>query len=378
MRVEGAIAEMELKERDPGNRPAAKDAADVQDTGQAYRAFDDSGQRFREGRPQAEFSGASGVLFEQAMAQTRMAICLTDPNQDDDPIVFANRAFRELTGYDESEILGRNCRFLQGPDTDEDAVQRLRDALKRETVVVVEILNYRKDGTPFWNALHLGPIYNAEGRLMYFFGSQWDVTDVRSARAEEHHARVLTRELSHRMKNMFAVIAGIVTVTGRTRGIEREAQEINERIHALGRAYETTLDDARSGSVEVGGAVRSVLAPYDPEGDRISVSGGRLRVDPAAISTIGLTLHELATNAVRHGALSRPGGRATIEIGQGGEGEVVIQWNESGGPAPGTPEPGSGLEIVDSLLAAAGGGLNRRWGSDGLSATVRLPQDAPE
>ena len=351
------------------------DAVGARDTGQAYRAFDDSGQRFRKGRPDGEFSGASGVLFEQAMAQTRMAICLTDPNQDDDPIVFANRAFRELTGYREEEILGRNCRFLQGPDTEEGAVERLRTALKRESVVVVELLNYRKDGTPFWNALHIGPIYNSDGKLLYFFGSQWDVTDVRSARAEEHHAKVLTRELSHRMKNMFAVIAGIVTVTGRTRGIEREAHEINERIHALGRVYETTLDDARSGSVEVAEAIRAVLAPYDPEDDRIAISGDDVRSDPAVISTIGLTLHELATNAVKHGALSRPEGRATVEAGRGEGGELVVRWTEAGGPARGAMGQGSGLEIVDALLAAAGGRLDRRWDDGGLTATISLPRD---
>ena len=359
-------------ESDPAD---GDDGNDAQDSRQAFRAFDDSGQRFREGRPDAEFSGASGVLFEQAMAQTRMAICLTDPNQDDHPIVFANRAFRELTGYHEDEILGRNCRFLQGPDTDDDAVQRLRTALKRETVVVVELLNYRRNGTPFWNALHLGPIYNSDGELMYFFGSQWDVTDVRSARAEEHHAKVLTRELSHRIKNMFAVVAGIVTVTGRTRGIEREAQEINERIHALGRVYETTLDDARSGSVEVAEAIRSVLAPYDPEGDRIAVSGEDTRSDPAVISTIGLTLHELATNAVKHGALSRPEGRATAEVGRGPDGGLLIRWTEAGGPAPSASGHGSGLEIVDTLVAAAGGTLKRDWNSEGLTATLLLPQD---
>ena len=103
-----------------------------QDSDQAHRAFghrtsetsDDSGQRFRDAHPEDTFSGASGVLFEQAMAQTRMAICLTDPQQEDAPIEFANRAFRELTGYADEEIIGRNCRFLQGPDTDPAAVAR--------------------------------------------------------------------------------------------------------------------------------------------------------------------------------------------------------------------------------------------------------------
>ena len=136
------------------------------------------------------FSDTSGVLFEQAMAQTRMAVCLSDPNQPDLPIVFANRAFRRLTGYDEDEILGRNCRFLQGPKTDRNAVARVREAIANEDVLVVELLNYRKDGTPFWNALHLGPIYDSQGKLIYFFGSQWDVSDVRAARAEDHHQRL--------------------------------------------------------------------------------------------------------------------------------------------------------------------------------------------
>ena len=172
------------------------------------------------------------------------------------------RQFRRLTGYAEDEIIGRNCRFLQGPKTDPEPVGRIRTAIQNEDVVVVELLNYRKNGTTFWNALHLGPIYNDAGELVYFFGSQWDVFDVRAARAEERHAREMTRELSHRMKNMFAVISGIVNVTGRTRGIKDEAAEINARIQALGRAYDTTLDDATSSSVDVGQAIEAVLAPY--------------------------------------------------------------------------------------------------------------------
>ena len=89
----------------------------AQHTGRPFNAEEDN------------FPGSSGLLFEQAMAQTRMAVCLSDPHQPDQPIVFANRAFRRLTGYEEEEILGRNCRFLQGAKTDRDAVARVREAI---------------------------------------------------------------------------------------------------------------------------------------------------------------------------------------------------------------------------------------------------------
>merc|ERR1712173_308373 len=112
-----------------------------------------------------------------------------DPNLPDQPLVFVNRAFRDLTGYEEEEIIGRNCRFLQGPGTDPEQVRKLRQAIANEDVVVVELLNYRKDGSAFWNALHLGPIYNERDELIYYFGSQWDVSDVHAARAEEAHSK---------------------------------------------------------------------------------------------------------------------------------------------------------------------------------------------
>lgn len=363
------------------NRNTPDTIPDSGPTDQAHTAFDSSVARFRAQHPEDTFEGASGVLFEQAMAQTRMAICLCDPHQPDMPIVFANRAFRHLTGYEESEIVGRNCRFLQGPQSDRSALGRIRNAIMHEDVTVVELLNYRKDGSAFWNALHLGPVYDAEGNLVYFFGSQWDVSDVRAARADERHARELARELSHRMKNMFAVIGSIVNFTGRVRGIETEAREINERIQALGRAYETTLDDSHRGTVEVGQAIRAVLSPYDPDGTRIRFEGNGLRSDFAAVSVLGLSLHELAVNAIRHGALSRDDGRITVAWRKNGEEhgpEICIDWVEHGqglDVVAADPLLGSGAVdgIVDRMLGMARGGIVREWTSDGLRARISIP-----
>ncbi|MEL6877862.1 MAG: PAS domain-containing protein, partial [Pseudomonadota bacterium] len=339
--------------------------------------FDDAPERFKAGHSADRFSGASGVLFEQAMAQTRMAICLCDPHQPDLPIIFANRAFRRLTGYSEQEILGRSCRFLQGPETDHEPVARIREALANEDVVVVELLNYRKNGTTFWNALHLGPIYNQQGELVYFFGSQWDVSDVRAARDEERHAKEMARELSHRMKNMFAVISGIVNVTGRVRGIRTEAAEINSRIQALGRAYETTLDDASSGSIDIGEAIKAVLLPYDNDEDRMVLGGGNgVRMSFAIVSIVGLILHELAANATKHGAWTAEQGKVTVNWRAADDrAGLIVEWIEEGGPQvdPAAITAGTGTAIVDRLLTTAEGSIERTWNESGLSVIITVP-----
>ena len=325
------------------------------------------------------FDGASGLLFEKAMAQTRMAVCLSDPNQLDNPIVFCNEAFERLTGYQADEVLGRNCRFLQGEDTDPRKVASIRQALDEEKLVVIELLNYRKDGSTFWNTLHLGPIYDQDGQLIYFFGSQWDVTNLHQSRAEERHAKAIAREISHRMKNVFAVIGGIVNITGRSMNAMDVAHKINDRVQALGRSYEPTLDDAALGAIKVGQAIRSVLYPYDPEFDRITFRGNGVRVEPNAVSAIGLTLHELATNATKYGALSNADGTIAVswslERSDEGRDILKIEWKESGGPRL-SDKPvgaGTGFDIAEALLRHSRGTMEKTWEDDGLRTTILVP-----
>ncbi|OWJ79384.1 PAS domain-containing protein [Haematobacter genomosp. 1] len=118
--------------------------------------------------------------FAAAMRATRMPMIITDPRQPDNPIVFANDAFLKLTGYGREEVLGRNCRFLQGPGTNAEDVGRLRHAIRDREPLEIDLLNYRKDGTIFWNRLLVSPVFD-EGELTYFFASQLDVTWERTA-----------------------------------------------------------------------------------------------------------------------------------------------------------------------------------------------------
>lgn len=335
-----------------------------------------------DGHTHPDFPGASGVLFEQAMAQTRMAVTLADPEQEDLPLVFVNRSFLNLTGYEEHEVLGRNCRFLQGPGTDPAELARLRKALEEEQVVVVELLNYRKDGTPFWNALHIGPIYHADGRLRYIFGSQWDVSDLRSARADEAAARMMEREISHRMKNMFAVITSVVTMTGQLDGVPVTAEKINSRIRALGRAHQATLDMSfRAGSINPAPLFHQVIDPYLPRGaESVTFSGEAVDLDSNLVTVSALILHELAANATKHGAFSRAEGTVEVDWHMERRGDancLILFWRERGGPrlSGAEPEEGAGAKILRRLLKASSGAITRHWRPEGLECEICLPAD---
>jgi hypothetical protein len=149
---------------------------------------------------------------EELLASIRLtpiASVVTDPRLPDNPIVAVNDAFCRLTGYAEDEIIGRNCRFLAGPDTEPAAQAVLREAVRQERPALVRILNYRKDGTPFRNAVMIAPVLDAEGRAAYFLGSQMHASDdgaepaARSAAAKAQ-AAALTRRQRQVLAHMVA------------------------------------------------------------------------------------------------------------------------------------------------------------------------------
>lgn len=200
-------------------QPSASDGAD---TGIPAQGAMDHGGLEPLGRPglrhwqQATISDPSlterGSVFFAAVEMTRMPMILADPRQPDCPIAFANNAFFDLTGYEEREVLGRNCRFLQGAGTDPESVRLLREAIADQRPIALEILNYRRDGTPFWNAIFMGPVFDRDGELLYFFASQLDVTKRRESEQSLRQAQKmeaigqLTAGLAHDFNNLLQVL----------------------------------------------------------------------------------------------------------------------------------------------------------------------------
>ena len=114
----------------------------------------------------------SELLDLLANDEREMSVVVSNFPLPDNPMIFVSDEFETQTGYSAEEAIGRNCRFLQGPGTDPDAVQAIRHALRAQTTFTIDILNYRKDGTPFMNRLRIRPLYGDDGALMYFVGAQ--------------------------------------------------------------------------------------------------------------------------------------------------------------------------------------------------------------
>lgn len=115
-------------------------------------------------------------LKNKVLEKTHLVFIICDASQQDNPIIYANRGFTELTGYSQDDVLGKNCRFLQGEDTDPRTIDQLKRAIDMKEPISVEILNYKKSGESFWNLLHIDPIYFEEEERHFFVGIQKDIT----------------------------------------------------------------------------------------------------------------------------------------------------------------------------------------------------------
>ena len=173
---------------------------------------------------------------DRAVVAAGMAFTISDPGQEDDPLVFVNPSFERTTGYSRDEVLGRNCRFLQGPDTDPADVQRIRDALREERPVTVTLLNYRKDGSAFWNELSLSPVYAAQGALTHFVGIQADVTArVLAEQERERHlaAERAARTDAERAQRRLALLAEATSMLAATLDVDESLDRLTSLVVPL-------------------------------------------------------------------------------------------------------------------------------------------------
>ncbi len=346
------------------------------------------------------------ATFALAFDASPTPMIVTDARAHDNPIVWVNDAFLTQTGYAREELIGRNCRLLQGPETDRQEVERMRAAIAVGEPLALELLNYRKDGTAFWNGMTINPIRDAAGTIAYFFAAQADMTDKRRAESamrgtnDELERQVsertadleqalaqktaLLHEVDHRVKNNLQVISSLMLLKARRtpEGEAREAlQNMAERIGALSTAHRMLYsagDVAHFNLSDFTGDFLSDLeAGLDPERTRIEARVEPIAVAAAMAAPLSLMIHELTTNAVRHAFPGGRSGRLTVDGHREEDTLVLVIADDGVGLSAAPPNPaGFGRTLVDMVVRQLRGSIVWTEGGPGTRVEIRIPLQA--
>jgi PAS domain S-box-containing protein len=326
----------------------------------------------------------------RAIDAASIGITIADATTDGRPLIYANREFERITGYDREAIRGQNCRVLQGPDTDEESVSALRAAIDRREPITLDLLNYRADGTPFWNELTLTPVTDEAGSLTHFVGFQQDIT---MRKRRERLVSVLNRVLRHNLRNDMTVVRGNAELlANRHEGtIETVATEILETTRDLTQLSEKaqTLETAMRDPDTP--APRDVVADIEAAVESLPTADAAvdLTVDaPSSQQVIGtdrirLAIEELGQNAIQHGG-DEPS--ITYRVTESAHKDVAVHVTDdgpgletaeqevlrTGDESPLTHGSGLGLWLVNWIVTSVGGSVTATV-DDGTTVTIHLP-----
>ena len=318
-----------------------------------------------------------------ALSGLPLALVLTNPAFEDNPIVYANAAFSRLTGYTIEAVIGRNCRFLQGPDTEPDRIARLREAIAAGQDVSLEITNHRSDGTPFLNRVTITPILD-EDRIAYFLGTQ-STGEIDIAEGRLAAIQVQLAEVQHRVKNHLAMIVSMIRMQARSSSAGDDYVVLARRVEALQLLYqelsETGVSSSFRDEVPLGAYVSRIAAAVGHldggQGIRVNVIAEEVIVDAATAGRVGLLVSEILTNAFRHAFVGRETGLVETRVQRLSGGVVRIQVADDGVGLPeGSDWPTSGnlgSKIVGALLAGLEAKHAVTTSAGGTTVTIDLP-----
>ena len=255
-------------------------------------------------------------MLRNSFQSARMAMAITDPQQADNPLVFINGAFTEMTGYEAADILGRNCRFLQGSGTEEAPKAQLRKALSERRDIEVDLLNYRRSGEPFYNRLFISPVFNEQKQLIHFFSSQLDVTAQKRSesisRRREDVLRQISGSLDERLRTTLDTVQGIVrSALSEASSVVSATEDISVKLMALGHIHRSLLQEDWS-DFDLRGVVEAVISAFSGLADRFQLEGPRAVLDPSSSFKIAALVHDLCVASIQRGALGAKDG--TVEI----------------------------------------------------------------
>lgn len=352
-----------------------------------------------------DYEHGRGDPFAAAVRATRMPMVITDPSQPDNPIVFCNESFQKLSGYERHEIIGQNCRFLQGPETNREDVAKVRAAVDEGRDIGIDLLNYRKDGSTFWNALYLSPVRNEEGEIRFYFASQLDVSDrieAHQAVAEQKAAvdrqveertaaleaaldakTVLLHEVDHRVKNNLTMIGSLLRLQARSiadPAISAKLDTMLERVDALATVHRRLYQSADITRFDVGAftanLVNDVVASSGRSDIVVDARCESIDIASSMASSLGLIINEVVTNAVKHAYVDGRGGTLTVVTSRTGDLASVEISDDGQGfdPTEGKPD-GLGRVLIKRLSRQLGAVAEWTDAAPGARVTISFPAE---
>lgn len=290
-------------------------------------------------------------------------------------IDYVNARWGEATGASTPRSAAEWSAYIHPEDRD-GSLGRWVAAMRRGEPHEDEVRMRQSDGSYRWVLSRAIPVAEEAG------GNRWfgTVIDVDRAKRLSEARDLLANELSHRIKNIFAVVSGLITMRSRGRPeVQEFANEINAAIRSLGAAHDYVRphDGRRSDSLQ--GLLGDLLEPYDTGEGRIAITGDDVAIGSRAATPLALIFHELATNSAKYGAFSQLEGKVRIEIVRPKPGgtDLRVTWQESSidfESAPGAPEEGFGSRLLRlAIEGQLGGSFERRFSDDGLDVEITVP-----
>ncbi|MFZ9395654.1 MAG: sensor histidine kinase [Erythrobacter sp.] len=328
-------------------------------------------------------SHRSGRTADRLKAQSRTAFrtildSLPDIAWSADPdgtITYANERWKQVTGLADGQMDFESVKAAFHPDDLDQWRRNWLRALESQEPYEAEYRLRQADASYRWVLTRALPVFDADGQIESWFGS---ITDIDAGHRLSESRDLLARELAHRIKNIFAVISGLVAL--RSRGnpaLKQFADDVVGSIHALGRAQDFVRLPGSEHEEDLKALLGALMQPYDEGGrGRIAIGGDSARFGPRAATPLALVFHELATNAAKYGALSTGTGAVRIELGTDGE-DLRIVWRERGGPPIAAPpgHSGFGSRLIRSVVTGQlGGSIEQSWPGEGLELTITLPR----
>ncbi|MEE1614016.1 histidine kinase dimerization/phosphoacceptor domain -containing protein [Microvirga sp. CF3016] len=351
-----------------------------------------------------------GGMFVEAVRVTRMPMLVTDPTLPGNPIIFANNAFINLSGYSMDELVGQDPHFMNGKETDPEAVQHYQAAIREGRDETLEILQYRKDGTPFRAMLFASPLGNGQGGITNHFLSYLDITRRYDAEANLHaltlelEERVAARtreleatnrkltklvserelllvEVNHRAKNSLAIAASLLGIQGRRQldpAVRALFEEAQDRLTAMARVHDLLSKSESSQRVDLTTYVTDLceaLRPITENDNRIClerVTDEGILIEADTAFSLGIVLTELITNAVKYAFPPPRSGTILTQARRSEPGRVELIIRDDGVGMSSLREGSLGYGLIRSLVQQISGELDIQSDA-GLTVTISLP-----